>query len=143
MSCPEIGLHKIEVNLNIMKAQRTTRSFTDNERRKIIEESLRGERTRTEIWRHYTGRKEEHGQILRWMRQLGLIVEKPFPKKPLVLLRMNKKKTKASDEELKKRIRKLEKQLEDSQLTAEAYRRMIQLAEEQLKIDIQKKPTTK
>jgi transposase-like protein len=125
-----------------MKTKRSPRSFDDNERRKIIAESFTGKKTRTEIWRHYTGQDEEHGQILRWMRQLGLISD-PFSKKPLVLLTMRKKKTKGTDEALKKRIKQLERQLEDSQLTAEAYRRMIQLAEEQLKIDIQKKSTTK
>lgn len=125
-----------------MKTAQSTRNFNEKERRAIIEETLKGERTRTEIWRDHTGQQEEHGQILRWMRLLGLI-EKPFPLKPLVLLKMNSQKTKETEEDLRKRIKQLEKQLEDSQLTAEAYRRMIQLAEKQLKIDIQKKSTTK
>jgi transposase len=124
------------------KLKRSSRSFSAAERLKIVEESLKGERTRTQIWQHYSGQDEEHGYILRWMRKLGL-AEKAFPKKPLPLMKMSKKKIKGSDEALKKRIKQLERQLEESQLTAEAYRRMIQLAEEQLNIDIQKKSTTK
>lgn len=123
-----------------MKRQ-SKRIFSEEEKREIIEESLKGERTRTAIWRHYTGQKEEHGEILRWMRQLGLI-KKLLPSKPLIL-KMHTKKSKGSEDELKKHIRQLEAQLEDSQLTAEAYRRMIQLAEEQLKINIRKKSSAK
>jgi hypothetical protein len=37
----------------------------------------------------------------------------------------------------------LENQLVDSQLKEEAYRRMIEIAEKDLKISIQKKPNTK
>jgi hypothetical protein len=45
--------------------------------------------------------------------------------------------------ELEARIKQLERQLEDSQLKEEAYRRMIDIAEKELKISIRKKPNTK
>ena len=55
-----------------------------------------------------------------------------------------KKKIKDNNEkELKERIKKLEKELEDANLRAEAYSTMIDIAEKQLKIKIRKKSNTK
>lgn len=42
-----------------------------------------------------------------------------------------------------KHIQLLNKELEDAKLLAEGYRRMIELAEQELKISIRKKPNTK
>mgnify|MGYP003553276454 CR=1 FL=1 len=42
-----------------------------------------------------------------------------------------------------KKIKQLEQQLLDSQLKEEAYRRMIDIAEKELKVSIRKKPNTK
>jgi transposase len=51
---------------------------------------------------------------------------------------------KKSDKEvLIKRIKELERQLEDEQIRSEGLSKMIDIAEEQLKIIIRKKPTTK
>jgi hypothetical protein len=44
---------------------------------------------------------------------------------------------------LLKRIMELERALEDAQLRAEGYRKMIELAEKELKIPIKKKWSTK
>ena len=48
-----------------------------------------------------------------------------------------------SKEELLKRIKQLERQLEDAQIRAEGYSRMIDLAEEHLKVKIRKNSNTK
>ncbi len=42
-----------------------------------------------------------------------------------------------------KRIKELERQLEDEKIRAEGYSKMIDIAEDQLKISIRKKSTTK
>ena len=42
-----------------------------------------------------------------------------------------------------RQIKLLNKELEDAKLLAEGYRRMIELAEQELKISIRKKPSTK
>jgi hypothetical protein len=42
----------------------------------MIKEYLRGNWTKTEVWKKYTGQGEEHGQILSWMRKLGYISDK-------------------------------------------------------------------
>src|SRR5690348_18058440 len=116
--------------------QRHASSFSESERRAIIEEYLKGGRTKVEIWRHYTGYQDEHGQILRWMRQLGY-AEKAIYSRPLSLYPMpSSNAPQPSVEELQKRIKQLEQQLLDSQLKEEAYRRMIDIAEKELKVSI-------
>ena len=46
-------------------------------------------------------------------------------------------------EELEKRIKELERQLEDEQIRSFGYSKMIDIAEDQLNISIRKKPDTK
>ena len=50
---------------------------------------------------------------------------------------------KSNKEELIKRLKELERRLEDEQLRAEGYSKMIDIAEDQLKITIRKKSDTK
>lgn len=126
----------------MIQQRRPSSAISEAERREIIEEYLKGGRTKVEIWRHYTGNHEEHGQINRWMRQLGY-TEKTFSSRPLSLPVMPANKPQSSLEELQKKVKQLEQQLLDSQLKEEAYRRMIDIAEKELKISIRKKPNTK
>lgn len=123
--------------------KRDASSFSESERRAIIEEYLKGDRTKVAIWRHYTGHYHEHGQLLRWMRQLGYL-EKTILPRPLSLHPMPASNNpQPSVEELQRRIKQLEQQLLDSQLKEEAYKRMIDIAEKELKISIKKKSDTK
>jgi len=116
--------------------------FSESEKRQIIDEFLKGGRTKAESWRQYTNYQQEHGQILRWMRKLGYI-ENTMPSKPLYLHEMPTNKSQPSVEDLQRKVRQLEQQLLDSQLKEEAYRRMIDIAEKELKVSIRKKPNTK
>lgn len=125
----------------MIKQARPSSSISESERREIIEEYLKGGRTKIEVWRQYTGQNEEHGQIIRWMRQLGYL-EKTLPLRPLSLP-MPSNKPQPSVEELQRKIKQLEQQLLDSELKEEAYRRMIDIAEKELKVSIRKKPNTK
>ena len=45
--------------------------FTNEEQHSIIQEMISNGLTKREIWEKYTGQKEEHGQLLRWMKKLG------------------------------------------------------------------------
>ena len=54
--------------------------FTLSERQQIVEEYLLTKCKKRDIWEKYTGEKEEHGQILRWMRQLGYEIEPKYSK---------------------------------------------------------------
>ena len=125
---------------------RTGGSLSLAERESMIKEFLTGHYTKVELWKKYTGQDKEHGQILDWMRKLSyLSIERkpefvkysPLKQHPLPL----------SDTDdpiaLQRRIKELEKQVENAQLKAEGYELMIEIAEKELKIPIRKKSGTK
>lgn len=127
-------------------------SFTLEERKQIIQEYLLGGQTKTEIWYKHTGQKEEHDNIHRWMRQLGLTPDvRPHIKmekksctfSSATTASVEKDKKDQSPEELKQRIKELEQQLETARLKAEGFDIMIEIAEKELKIPIRKKSDTK
>lgn len=136
--------------------QKAGKYFTQDEKHKIIQELLSTQCTKVEIWEKYTGEKEEHGQLLRWMRQLGYntgiktrrpnIVSNLYP---MAQKKIKPDKTVNNDVELfenlqlKKRIAELEKQLKDAELKAIAFSTMVDIAEKEFKIPIRKKLNTK
>jgi hypothetical protein len=121
----------------------TRQRFEESTKRRMVEDYLKGDLSKAEIWRRYTGKEEEHGKIIKWMRQFGYL-ERTLPLEALSLSIMPGSTTpQSSVEELQKRIKQLEQQLLDSQLKEEAYRRMIDIAEKELKVSIRKKPNTK
>lgn len=126
---------------------RTGGSLSWFEREKMIKEYLNGGYSKVGIWQKYTGQEAEHGQMLKWMRILGYTsVDKSFKKakKPAILCFDNDHLLDTTDpKELQKRIKELERQLEDAQLRAKGYEIMIDIAEKQLKIPIRKKSDTK
>jgi len=123
--------------------------FTKTEQHKIIQEYLTTCCSKQEIWEKYTGELIEHGQILRWMRQLGYreISElKDIPENETKPQEMTRTKEKTPTEEdnqnpefLKRRIALLEYRLRDAELKATAFSSMIDIAEKELKISIRKK----
>jgi len=121
--------------------KKSTRFIAEKQRREIIEDYLAGDESRVAVWKRHTGQEKERGQLLRWMRQLGYL-NKSEKENVIPLVAMSQKSNKTK-EELERRIKELENQLLDSQLKEEAYRRMIEIAEKELKIPIRKKPNTK
>ncbi len=128
--------------------QKAARFHTEAEKHQIIQEFLSGQNTKTEIFEKYTGIRGEHGQILKWMLQLGY----DTTKKPTIVANIHsvskKKASKMEDEsfenlQLKKRIVELEKQLKDAELKAIAFSTMVDIAEKEFKIPIRKKLNTK
>ena len=129
--------------------------FTDVEKHQIIQEMLSTQATKQAIWKKYTGREEEHGKIIKWMRQLGYDAGISFRRfnfesnlKSMAQKkseRIDKESNKGNSEhiELKRRIADLEKQLKEAELKAIAYSTMIDIAEKELKIPIRKKLDTK
>jgi transposase len=116
-----------------------------SERHEMIKEYLQGGKKKVEVWYNHTGQTEEHGQLLRWMQKYGYI-EKPEISK--FAIRMKEKPSTPIDisienNQLKGKIKELEKSLEMSELKAYAYSTMIDVAEEQLKVSIRKKLNTK
>ena len=136
--------------------QKAGKYFTEDEKHKIIQELISTQCTKVEIWEKYTGEDEEHGQLLRWMRQLGYNIGIKTRRPNIVsnLYPMAQRKIKPNkpvnmeDEffenlQLKKRIADLEKQLKDAELKAIAFSTMVDIAEDMFKIPIRKKLNTK
>lgn len=128
-----------------MNRRRRRQFYSESQKREMIEDYLHGNRTKAEVWEQYTGRRtsSDHGKILEWMRKLGYLEGSLVPIRPVSLTIMPEKKPQPSVEELQRKIKQLEQQLLDSQLKEEAYRRMIDIAEKELKVSIRKKPNTK
>lgn len=132
--------------------QKAGKYFTEDEKHKIIQEFISTGCSKMELWRKYTG-KDDHGQLLRWMRELGysdkVMVRRPNFASNLFLMPQSKSKPVITCEEsfenlqLKKRIAELEKQLKDAELKAIAFSTMVDIAEKEFKIPIRKKFNTK
>lgn len=124
---------------------KSAKEYSLEERKFIIEEYLSSGKPKNEIWKKYTGLDQEHGNIIRWMRQLGYEVpQRYFTLEPPKDKKMAKVKiSKEANLDLQKRIKELEKALIDSELRASAYDTMITIAEKELKINIRKKSYTK
>ena len=50
---------------NIKKAGKY---YIETEKLYIIQELISTQFTKVEIWKKYSGKEEEHGQLLRWMK---------------------------------------------------------------------------
>jgi hypothetical protein len=136
-----------------MKGQKTRGigSLSWAEREEMIQEYLTGNYSKVEIWKKYTGQSVEHGKMLHWMRMLGYSEKIGNPIKrhlssgfirqeqPILATKENPQ----DPRDLQKRIKELERQLENAQLKAEGYELMIEIAEKELKIPIRKKSDTK
>jgi hypothetical protein len=121
------------------------------EREEMIKEYLTGNYSKVEIWKKYTGQSVEHGKMLHWMRMLGYSekIENPIKRhlssgfirqeQPILATKDNPQ----DPRDLQKRIKELERQLENAELKAEGYELMIEIAEKELKIPIRKKSDTK
>ena len=120
--------------------------FDDTFKRKVIEEYLETGCCKMDLIRKYNiGFKSA---IQTWMRRMGYTdtyreKKVKFGKiiAPTVAPTNNPPSTDTAA--LQKRIRQLEQQLEDEKLRVEAYQRIIDKAEQELKISIRKKPNTK
>ncbi len=134
--------------------QKANKYFSEPEKHFIIKELLSTKCTKAQIWEKYTGQLEEHGQLLRWMRQLGydtsVKTRRPnFDIKTTVMAKKKSiKETINSFEDfetlqLKTRIAELEKKLKDADMRAIAYSTMVDIAEKEFNIPIRKKYNTK
>jgi hypothetical protein len=120
--------------------------FSLAERKIIIEEFLSSSLTKTEIWKKYTGQKEEHGSIIKWMRMLGYSI--PINSNKLAVQKPVEMSTESNtiineNLALKEKVKQLEVALIQSELRATAFETMINVAEKELKVSIKKKSFTK
>jgi transposase len=142
----------MEEKSKVISGLRSGGSFTISERHQIIQEMLSSNCTRAGIWKKYTGQSEEHGFLLRWMRQLGYPMELTIRRSTFGgnnnLMAKMKTSSTITDEsfeilQLKKRINELENQLKDAEMKAIAFSTMVDIAEKEFKIPIRKKLNTK
>jgi len=125
--------------------------LTREKKHQIIKEVLSNESSKRAIFKKHTGKDQEHGHILRWMKALGYETGSSIkPNIVLDSLEMPKKKNAPINPnesfenlQLKKRIAELEKQLKDAELKAIAFSTMVDIAEKEFKIPIRKKLNTK
>lgn len=116
--------------------------YSEGFKRKVIEEYLITGVPKMDLLRKY-GIKTKSG-IQRWMKKLGYVDNNPKIKfTAITLSAVTQNADLQSNEELQKRIKELERQLENEKLRSEAYARMIEKAEKELKISIKKKSGTK
>jgi transposase len=86
-----------------------------------------------QTWMRVLGYSDPHGQLQKF--KFGKIIFTPLSKQ--------KKNIITNSTDLQKKIHELKRELEDEKLRSEAYARMIEKAEKELKISIRKKPGTK
>lgn len=128
--------------MNVFK--RVPRSIDESFKRMVIEEYLSSGCSKEHLLAKYGIRGK--GAIQRWMRQYGYedihrkrMIRFAIPSSPTIPMAK-----KSNDvRELQKKIKELERQLEDEKLRSEAYSRIIDIAERELKIPIKKKSDTK
>lgn len=142
----------MDKRIKVIQGFRSKNSFTTTERHQIIREFLESRCSKREIWERYTGHFEEHGNLLKWMRQLGYTKELSSRSytfdENVSLMRKKKSILKTPDEpieifKLRTRISELEDQLKDAEMKALAFSTMVDIAEKELKISIRKKLNTK
>lgn len=125
--------------------------FTKEDKIRIIQDYLASGVSKRDIWEKHTGYSQEHGVILRWMREYGYTDPRSRnnPNFGNKNNRMKKKDEPTNEKEtfenlqLKKRINELEKQLKDAEMKAIAYSTMVDIAEKEFNISIKKKCNTK
>lgn len=134
-----------------ISGQKRGGDFSTEERHRIIKEYLSSDMTKRDVWEKYTGQREEHGELLRWMRILGykdkvMVKVSTFASNSDI---MSKEKVSEAisqsfeELQLKKRVEELEKQLKDAEMKSIAYSTMIDIAEQELNIKIRKKYNSK
>ena len=143
---------KMDKRIKVIPGFRSKDSFTTHERHQIIREFLKSRYSKREIWERYTGHVEEHGNLLKWMRQLGYIKSHSIRRFTFdennSLMKKKKSTLKLPEEpieifQLKTRITQLEEQVKDAEMKALAFSTMVDIAEKELKISIRKKLNTK
>jgi hypothetical protein len=136
----------------VISGFKENKHFSNSERHKIIQEFMTSGCSQQEIWEKYTGHKQEHGHLVRWMRKLGYCDEHParrcnFVKNINVMPKKEPPEAPHGDSfenlQLKKRVSELENQLKDAEMKAIAFSTMIDIAEKEFNIPIRKKASTK
>lgn len=118
--------------------------YPESFKRKVIEEYFQTGVTKMALLRKY-GIKTKSG-IQRWMKKLGyqdIYMPADFNFGKLIFTPLPDVIKSTDVDELQKKIQELEHQLQDEKLRSEAYERIIEKAEKELKIPLRKKFDTR
>jgi len=130
-----------------MKKKLFAPHYDEKLKRKVIEEYLATGCSKMSLIRKY--HIQFKSAVQTWMRERGYrdpytVIQKPtFGKLIFHSLAKQSKKSTAGIKELEKKVLELQRQLEDEKLRSEAYARIIEKAEQELKISIRKKTNTR
>ena len=111
--------------------------YSEEFKRKVCQEYLEGDVLRRSIEKKYN---LGNSRLTFWLKSFGLEVKKTIYLPSPIMPGTNESDSNAEDTAS---IRLLKKQLEDALLEKELYRKMIEVAERDLKISIRKKSNTK
>lgn len=111
--------------------------YSEEFKRFVCNDFLTGTLTRREVEDKYN---IGHSRITYWLKDLGYDYSQPSI---VVLPSMENKENKISVSREEDSLMQLKKELEEARLLAEAYRRMIAIAEQEFKIKIVKKSNSK
>jgi len=112
---------------------RGNKSYSESLKREVVREIQLGNLSKAEARIKYDIRG--HDAVIKWIRKF----EEEGSLSKIKMMDYKKE----NKDGLIKRIKELEHQLEDEKIRAEGYSKMIDIAENQLKISIRKKSTTK
>ena len=122
-------IRKVQVEKNI---------YSESFKRSVCEEHLRTGVPKDHLQKKY-GIKGK-SSILYWMRKYGYFQEE---NEQTILITMTEDNQTGETKSLEAKVKELEKALEQAKLEKEAWRKMVEVAERDLKINIQKKSGTK
>ena len=117
------------------------RSYSDMEKLRILEEFKKSGESMAKFQRNCG---LGHSTLSRWMTKFGL----SFDKKEVLMATIEEKNKPTNNKSthemiLEARIKQLEQELKDEKLKSLAYKTMIEIAEEELGVDISKKAGAK
>ena len=126
-----------KVNIKTDKMDPRSRRYSDRDKLRLLEEFKESDLSIAQFQENYG---MGHSTLSKWMTKFGL----SFDKKEVLMATIEEKNTpgnKKSTQEriLEARIRQLEQELNDEKIKSLAYKTMIEIAEEELGVDITKK----
>ena len=130
-----------KVNIKTDKMDPRSRRYSDRDKLRLLEEFKESDLSMAQFQENYG---MGHSTLSKWMTKFGL----SFDKKEVLMATIEEKNTpgnKKSTQEriLEARIRQLEQELNDEKIKSLAYKTMIEIAEEELGVDISKKAGAK
>ena len=133
-------------SIETIEIKRSASQFSFNDRIKIIEDYLKSNMTKEEVWRKYTGNSDK-GSLIRWMRKLGYNdkVKQLFNKMDRYKNKIENANYKLKyknilndNKKLKEDLTRLKISVADKELENRVYKEVIKYIEKEHKIKVKK-----